>query len=131
MDVDYRGAAIFASGGKDVLGIVRETDVAEKGFELSERLNEQDVGVLERLIQLFRFGSDPDVNDRARVEAQGRDLVQCSAHACARDWLGRSSELLSADLQSEGVEEPLSGDFCGIQHSSDTVDDVALHALKE
>ena len=36
MDVEYRGTGSFASGRKDVLGVIRMTEVAEKGFELSD-----------------------------------------------------------------------------------------------
>jgi len=75
MDVEYCGTGSFASGRKDVLGVIRMTEVAEKGFELSERLNEQDVSVLERLIQPFRLGCDADINDGARMKSQGRELV--------------------------------------------------------
>jgi hypothetical protein len=105
MDVESGGAGRLAGGSEDVLGVVGGADFLEERLELGERLDEEDGGGGESLVELESLRGDAGVNDGGGLETEARELAESAGHAGAGRRFGGGGFL--ADVQTESVEEAL------------------------
>ena len=86
VDVDGGVAGASTGGGEDVLGFVLGANEAKRSLELGERLDEQNGGAGELLVEGLRVVGDADVNEGAGLKAETRELAKGFGEAGA---LGR------------------------------------------
>ena len=87
VDVDGGVAGAGTGGGEDVLGLVFGANEAKRSLELGERLDEQNGGAGELLVESLRVVGDADVNEGAGLKAEARELAKGFGEAGARGRL--------------------------------------------